>query len=133
VAEVTESAVKIARKFWPGPLTLILPRKPKLPSVVTCNFNSVGVRIPGHKIALELIRISNGLLIGTSANKTGEEPPRTPLEAAQQIGDKVDIIIDGGPTPLGKSSTVVDLTKEKPTLVREGPISLDAVLKALKA
>jgi len=133
VAEVTESTVKIARKFWPGPLTLILPRKPKLPGVVTCNLNSVGVRIPGHKIALELIRVSNGLLIGTSANKTGEEPPRTPLEAAQQIGDKVDIIIDGGPTPLGKSSTVVDLTKEKPILVREGPIDLDAVLKALKA
>ena len=84
-------------------------------------------------VALELIRNSNGLLIGTSANKTGEKPPRTALEAAQQVGDKVDVILDGGPTPLGKSSTVVDVTAKKPVLIREGPISLDSLLKALKA
>ena len=133
IAEMNNLAIKLAKKFWPGPLTLIVPKKPELPSIVTCNINSVGVRIPRHKVALELIRNANGLLVGTSANKTGEKPPRTALEAAQQIGDKVDMIIDGGPTPLGKSSTVVDVTAEKPVFIREGPISFDLILKALKA
>lgn len=128
IAFLSEKAERIAARFWPGPLTLVLPKKPFLPDVVTCNFNSVGVRIPQHNVALRLITLSNGLLVGTSANKTGEKPSRTAQEAAEQLGKEVDAILDGGPVPLGAPSTVVDLTQEKPKILREGSVSLEELL-----
>jgi L-threonylcarbamoyladenylate synthase len=118
-------ALRLAEKFWPGPLTMVLPKKPSLPSIVTYDLNSVAVRVPNHKVALELIRVSGGLLIGTSANKTGEKAPRTALEAAKQIGEEVDLIIDDGPTPIGASSTIIDLTQEKLKILRQGPIGIE--------
>ena len=129
IAHLSERARKIAARFWPGPLTLVVPKKPALPDVVTCNLDSVGVRVPRHDTALQLIHLSKGLLVGTSANKTGEKPPQTAYEAAEQLGKEVDIILDGGPTALGKPSTVVDLTSEKPKILREGPISLRDILQ----
>ena len=133
IATFNQKALKIAKAFWPGSVTLILPKKPELPNIVTCNRNSVGVRVPNHEVALELIRLSNGLLIGTSANKTGEAPPKTPEEAIKQLGERVDIVLDGGAVPVGTPSTVVDLTAEKPVIIREGPIRLKSVLKVLGA
>jgi len=121
-------AGRVAARFWPGPLTLVIPKKPLLPSIVTCSFTSVGVRVPQHNVALRLIGLSNGLLVGTSANKTGEKPPRTAQEAAEQLGKEVDMILDGGPTPLGAPSTVVDLTQEKAKILREGSVSLEELL-----
>jgi len=91
------------------------------------------VRVPNHKVALELIQLSNGLLIGTSANKTGRKPPETAEEAVRQIGSGVDIVLDGGKVPLGTPSTVVDLTAETPIVIREGPIGLSSILKVLEA
>jgi L-threonylcarbamoyladenylate synthase len=129
IAQVTEKTAKLAERFWPGPLAMVLPKKHLLSEIVTCNLDSVAVRVPNHEIALELIRLSNGLLIGTSANKTGQKPPQTALEAAEQIGREVDLILDGGPAPLGESSTVVDLTKEKPKILRQGPIKLEDILE----
>ncbi|RLI20042.1 threonylcarbamoyl-AMP synthase [Candidatus Bathyarchaeota archaeon] len=133
IAEFNDKALKIAEAFWPGPITLILPKKPNLPDIVTCNHRTVGVRVPNHEVALELMRLSVGLLIGTSANKTGGEPPKTVEEAVRQIGEKVDIVLDGGRVPLGMPSTVVDLTVETPTVVREGPVKLNSILKVLRA
>jgi len=132
IAEFGEKAKLIAERFWPGPLTLVLPKKPSLPSVVTYGKPSVGVRVPKHKVALQLLFLSNGLLIGTSANKTGSNPPRTAQEAAEQIGENVDLILDGGKTPIGKSSTVVELSEGIPKLLREGPISINDILNVLK-
>ena len=129
----SQKALKIAKAFWPGSVTLILPKKPELPDIVTCNRDSVGVRVPNHEVALELIRLSNGLLIGTSANKTGEAPPKTPKEVIKQLGERVDIVLDGGAVPLGTPSTVVDLTAEKPVIIRKGPIRLESILKVLGA
>ncbi len=129
IAFLSRKARKIAAKFWPGPLTLVLPKKPALPAIVTCNLNSVGVRIPKHDVALRLIRLSNGLLVGTSANKTGAKPPCTAQETAEQLGEEVDVILDGGATPLGVSSTVVGFTREKTKILREGPIRLEEILK----
>lgn len=129
IAYISERTRKIAARFWPGPLTLVVPKKPVLPDVVTCNLDSVGVRIPKHDIALQLIHLSKGLLVGTSANKTGEKPPQTACEAAEQLGKEVNIILDGGPTALGTPSTVIDLTSEKPEILREGPISLKDILQ----
>ncbi len=128
IAFVSEMAGRVAARFWPGPLTLVVPKKPLLPGVVTCNLKSVGVRIPQHDVALRLIILSNGLIVGTSANKTGEKPPCTAQEAAEQLGKEVDMILDGGPTPLGAPSTVVDLTRKKPKILREGVIDLEELL-----
>ena len=127
IASVSQEGKKIAKKFWPGPLTLVFPKKLVLPDIVTCKLDSVGVRIPEHDVALQLISLSNGLLIGTSANRTGEKPPRTVQEVTQQLKEEVDVILDGGPTTLGKPSTVADLTSKKPRILREGPISLKGI------
>jgi len=127
IASVSQEGKKIAKKFWPGPLTLVFPKKLVLPDIVTCKLDSVGVRIPEHDVALQLISLSNGLLIGTSANRTGEKPPRTVQEVTQQLKEEVDVILDGGSTTLGKPSTVVDLTSKKPRILREGPISLKGI------
>jgi L-threonylcarbamoyladenylate synthase len=131
VAYLSENAKRVAAKFWPGPLTIVLHNKPSLPDIVTCNQDSVGVRIPRHDVAIRLIQLSNGLLVGTSANKTGEKPPQTAEEAAEQIGEEVDIILDGGPASFGVSSTVVDFISTEPRVLREGPISFKWILAAL--
>jgi L-threonylcarbamoyladenylate synthase len=128
IAHVTDKALKLAEKFWPGPLTMVLPKKASLPSIVTRGLDSVAVRVPNHKVALELIRMSGGLLVGTSANKTGKKPPRTAADAAEQIGKEVDLIMDDGPTPIGASSTIIDLTREKLRILRQGPIKLEDIL-----
>ena len=94
IAQIPEKARELAKRFWPGPLTMVLPKKPSLPNIVTLNLNSVAVRVPNHDIALALIRLSGGLLVGTSANKSGRKPPRTALEATDQIGEEVDLILD---------------------------------------
>ena len=129
IAFLSEKARKIAARFWPGPLTLVLPKKPALLETATCNLNSVGVRIPKHDVALRIIRLSNGLLVGTSANKTGAKPPCTAQEVVEQLREEVDMILDGGTTPLGVSSTVVDFTQQKPKILREGPIRLEEIMK----
>jgi len=131
IVYLSEKAKKLAERFWPGPLMLVVLKKPALPNIVTCGSDSVGVRIPKHEIALKLICQSDGLLIGTSANRTGKKPPQTAHEAAEQLGQEVDVILDGGPTPLGEASTVVDLTSKKLKILREGPISLQQILDAL--
>ena len=131
IAFLSQEAKKIAKWFWPGPLTLVVPRKPTLPDLVTCRLNSVGVRVPKHDVALQLISLSNDLLVGTSANKTGEKPPRTAHEATQQLGEEVDVILDGGPATLGVPSTVVDLTSKKMRILREGPIGFKEISEVI--
>ncbi|MDH5450914.1 MAG: L-threonylcarbamoyladenylate synthase [Candidatus Bathyarchaeota archaeon] len=128
IAYLSDKARRIAVKFWPGPVTLILPKTTTLSGTVTSNLDSVGVRVPMHNVVIQLIHLSDGLLVGTSANKTGEKPPLSAQEAANQIGDKVDMILDGGPTTFGLPSTIVDLTSERPKIVRKGPISINEIL-----
>jgi len=132
IAYINEKARKIAERHWPGPLTLVVPKKPILPSIVTCGLASVGVRIPNHTVAIQLINLCNGLLVGTSANKTGEKSPKTAREANKQLGEQVDIVLDDGPTPLGQESSIIDLTSKKPKMLREGPIKIAEILKALQ-
>lgn len=131
IAILPEKAKSVANEFWPGPLTIVVPRKPSLPSIVTCDLNSVGVRVPKHDVALQLISLSNGLMIGTSANKTGKKPPLTAQDAAEQLGREVDLVLDGGPVTLGVSSTVVDLTSEEPRILRKGPIGFEEIEQLL--
>jgi len=131
VAFVSPNGKRLAAKFWPGPLTLVFSKKPALPDVVTFGWDSVGLRIPDNDVALHLIRLSGGLLIGSSANRTGEEPSRAVQEISGDLKDMVDVVLDGGATVQGMPSTVADLTSEKPRILREGPVSLKELLDAL--
>ena len=131
VSFISQIGKRLAAKFWPGPLTLVFPKKSALPDIVTFGRDSVGLRIPDNKLALHLISLSGGLLIGSSANRTGEEPPRTVQEISGELKEMVDVVLDGGATAQGMPSTVADLTSEKPRILREGPISLKEILDAL--
>ncbi|MBS7644285.1 threonylcarbamoyl-AMP synthase [Candidatus Bathyarchaeota archaeon] len=130
IAHFTEEAQRLADAFWPGPLTLVLKRKPVVPDIITTGLDTVGVRIPRHEVALKLIGHSGGCLIGTSANISGQKSPIT-AEEITQIGSQVDIIIDAGATPLKKESTVIDLTAKTPRFLRIGPVSAEAIANIL--
>jgi len=131
IARLSDVARRIAAEFWPGPLTLIVPKKPALPDIVTNDLASVGVRVPKHDVAMQLIRLSNGLLVGTSANKTEQKPACTASEALEQLGEEVHVVLDGGKAVLGEPSTVADLTAEEPKILRDGPVAFKDILEAL--
>lgn len=121
--EMPDLALRLASRFWPGSLTLVLRRNREFRSVALAGRDDVAVRVPGHPVPRELIEGLGEPITGTSANMSGERPPVTAQEVAEQLGERVDIIIDGGRTPIGVESTVIDLVGETPRLVREGAIS----------
>ncbi len=132
VARFTEVGAKLAERFWPGPLTLVLPKRDHLPGLVTGWKNTVAVRMPDHRVPLALSRDLGGPITGTSANLSGA-PDLLTLETLQaQLGEQVDYIIRTGPVPNGTASTVVDVTEETPRLVRPGAISLESIRAALE-
>ncbi|RLF19476.1 MAG: threonylcarbamoyl-AMP synthase [Thermoprotei archaeon] len=132
ICDFDERALTLAEAFWPGPLTIVVKKKETLPSIVTAGRNTVGVRIPNHEIAREIIEICGGLLIGTSANISGHSPPKSAEEAIRELGSLVDIVIDSGSAPLGIPSTIVDLTVDPPIIRREGIIKAKDVLRVLR-
>lgn len=121
----------IASKFWPGPLTLVLRKKLLLPRMVTFGLPTVGVRVPNCDVALRLIELSGGLLVGTSANLSGMKACTSALDAAHQIGEKVDLILDGGETTLKMESTIVRMVDDKIELLRRGAVSETEIRSAL--
>ena len=131
VAFVSPNARVLAERFWPGSLTLVLSKKPSFPKVVTFGLDSVGLRIPDNDVALRLIRLCGGLLIGSSANRTGEAPARSIRELSDELKETVDVVLDGGDTVQGVPSTVADLISEKPKILREGPITAEELLGVL--
>jgi L-threonylcarbamoyladenylate synthase len=131
VAELSPTVRAIGEKYWPGPLTLVLPKNP-LPVAATLGLDTIGVRIPNNRIALHLISLSGGILVGTSANKTGAPPVSTADAARAQLNDEVDVILDGGAAELGVSSTVIDLTEAKPRVLRMGAANPETVLKSFQ-
>jgi L-threonylcarbamoyladenylate synthase len=122
VAEMNPLAELLTRRFMPGGLTLILPRKPVVPDIVTGGRDSVAVRIPGHTLTLYIIKAVGTPLTGTSANLSGQKSVCEADDVRAQIGDRVDMVLDGGRCPGGIESTIVDLTTPKPTIVREGAV-----------
>ncbi|MGP3667580.1 MAG: L-threonylcarbamoyladenylate synthase [Candidatus Bathyarchaeota archaeon] len=130
LAYFSEKALKLAENFWPGPLTIILPRKPLTPDFLGSR-EFVGVRVPNNASTLKLVKICGGFLTGTSANVSGQPAPVTAEEAERQIGKHVDLIIDGGRTFYGLSSTVVDLSSGEVKVLRVGPIKIEDILKVL--
>ena len=130
IAEFNPNALKAAGLFWPGALTLVLKAKPQAPRGLGGG-SLIGVRWPRHREACRLIMLCGGLLVGTSANPTGEPPALTAEEAEDKLGGSVDLILDGGRAPLGKPSTVLDLSNSKPKLLRVGAISEREILEGL--
>jgi len=126
---VGDMAQRLAQRFWPGPLTLVVPRHPALPENIS-PLRTVGVRMPGHPFTLALLAQA-GPLATTSANLSGASSPSTAQEVFDQLDGRIPLILDGGRTPGGVSSTVVDCTGSKPVIIRPGPISLDQILEVL--
>ena len=122
IAVVTKKARRLMEEFWPGQLTIILEARPTVPEPVTLGTGRVGVRVPDSPVARALAEGLGGAIIGTSANISGAPSPRTAEEAVAQLGDRVDLVLDGGRTKYGVSSTVVDLTSSPPRILRVGPV-----------
>ena len=132
VVEMTPEAEKLATKFWPGPLTMVLPAKVKYSMWVQRGAKTLGVRVSPYPMAQKLAKEAGGVIVSTSANISGDEPAKSADEAKKIFGNKVDIILDGGPSPGVESSTVVDLSGEEVWLLRKGPVSGDEIMAALR-
>ena len=122
-SEIPAAAHRLAARFWPGPLTLVIPKHPSLPDSVSATA-TVGVRVPDHAIARELLRAAGPMAV-TSANISGAPSPSTAAEVLDQLGGRITLIIDGGITPGGVPSTVVDCTGSGLRIIRPGPLSLE--------
>ncbi|MFZ5819040.1 MAG: L-threonylcarbamoyladenylate synthase [Chloroflexota bacterium] len=118
-------AGKLAARFWPGPLTLVVPKSPGLPDIVSAA-PTVGVRIPDHPVARALLRAAGPMAV-TSANLSGQPSPRSAGDVMRQLNGRIPLVLDGGETPGGLSSTVVDCLGAEPVILREGPISLEEI------
>jgi L-threonylcarbamoyladenylate synthase len=122
-------AHQLAARFWPGPLTCIIPKQPALPEAVSAT-DTVGVRIPDHAVARALLRAAGPMAV-TSANLSGQPSPSTAEEVLAQLRGRIDLILDGGKTPGGVPSTLVDCTAAELKILREGPISLAEIKSVL--
>jgi len=129
-SEFSDVAHRLAR-FWPGPLTLILPALPNVPRPVTAGTGSIGVRWPQASFATRLVHAFEMPITATSANKSGQPSNGDASEVQKQLGKELEVLIDAGNLPSPQGSTVLDLTQIRPTLVREGPISRNALGDAL--
>jgi L-threonylcarbamoyladenylate synthase len=130
-AEWPACASELAERFWPGPLTLVLPKKAIIPDEVTAGLGTVGLRVPAHPIALELIRTAGLPVAAPSANRFMQLSPTTAAHVRDSLGDGVDLILDGGSTPVGIESTVLSLVGGRPVLLRPGMISKEELEEIL--
>jgi L-threonylcarbamoyladenylate synthase len=128
--EVPQAAARLAARFWPGPLTLVVLKHPDLPETISAT-PSVGVRVPDHPVARILLRAAGPMAV-TSANLSGLPSPSTAHDVFAQLGGRIALIIDGGRTPGGVPSTVVDCVDVEPRVLREGPISKDEIQSCLR-
>jgi len=120
-----EAAARLAAAFWPGPLTLVLPKREVVPDIVTAGLDTVAVRVPAHAVALALLRAAGVPIVAPSANPSMMLSPTRAEHVEQGLGERVDLILDAGPTRVGIESTVVDLTGDRPVLLRPGVLSTD--------
>jgi L-threonylcarbamoyladenylate synthase len=131
VLEVPPKAKVLMSKFWPGPLTLIFKRSSIVPKVTVAGLDTIAIRMPKHKVALELIRQSRCPIAAPSANLAGKPSPTTAQHVYEDLNRRIDAIIDGGATNIGVESTVVDLSVEPPMLLRPGGTSFETLRKVL--
>ncbi|WP_339043844.1 L-threonylcarbamoyladenylate synthase [Cardinium endosymbiont of Tipula unca] len=127
VEAIPTSALLLAKAFWPGPLTLLLPKKKVIPDLVTAGSPCVGVRVPNHVMTLDLLKRLPFPLAAPSANPFGYISPTTPQHVFAQLGNKIDYILDGGACNVGIESTIVSFEKRNPTVLRLGGIAIAAL------
>ena len=125
--EHREKINKLIERFWPGGLTIILKKRENVPAIMVSNGETVGVRMPNHKLALDIIESAGGILATTSANISGEATPSSFVEISPIFKERVDIVIDGGKCPIGTASTIIDMSKSKISILREGSISKEEI------
>jgi L-threonylcarbamoyladenylate synthase len=132
IAEVVSpKAERLMRRFWPGPLTLVLPKKPVIPDNVTCGLPTVGVRMPSHPVALALIRAAGVPIAAPSANASGRPSPTTAEHVLEDLAGRVPMVLDGGETGVGLESTVLDVTVDPPVLLRPGGVTVEQLTEAI--
>jgi L-threonylcarbamoyladenylate synthase len=126
-AEVPDAATRLARAFWPGPLTLILPKRPRIAEAATGGLATVGLRVPAHPVARALLAGFGGAIAAPSANRFGSVSPTTAAHVRDDLGDDVDLVLEGGACDVGVESTIVDLSSGAPRLLRPGGVTLEAL------
>lgn len=131
VTDWPASAARLAAAFWPGPLTLVLPRDPRVPALVSAGLDTVAVRVPAHPVALALLRASGLAIVAPSANPSMCVSPTVAEHVVKGLGDRVDLILDAGATGVGIESTVVDLSGERAVILRPGAVSSEELASVL--
>jgi len=126
-AEWPEAAQRLAERHWPGPLTLVVKKQPTIPDEVTAGLDSVGLRMPAHPVALALIRAAGVPIAAPSANRFTELSPTSAEHVRASLGEAVDLILDGGSTPVGIESTVLSVAGAKPVLLRPGMVTREEI------
>ena len=126
-----DSAERLARALWPGPITLVLPKSEQIVPAVTAGLPTVAIRCPDHPVAMELLKKFAGPVAAPSANRSNRISPTTARHVRQELGDEVDLILDGGDCRVGIESTVVDLTSSRPTILRPGAIGRERLEQLL--
>jgi L-threonylcarbamoyladenylate synthase len=129
--DIPPLAWPLIERFWPGGLTLVLFRQATVPGIVSAGGETVAVRVPNHRLALALIEGTGAPLATSSANLSGRPEPVTADQVIQQLGARIDLILDGGPSPGGVPSTVVDLTLSPPSVLRKGAISVERLAELI--
>ena len=127
VKGIPSDAKKLIERFWPGPLTVVLLKEENIPDIVTAGLPTIAIRMPNHPMALSLIKESKCPIAAPSANPFGYLSPTTAGHVREQLGDQVDLILDGGPCPVGVESTIVSFSENKPRLLRPGGVSLEEI------
>jgi L-threonylcarbamoyladenylate synthase len=122
VADVTPLARALAARFWPGALTIVMRKAPSYRSLALAGGDTAALRVPNHDLVRAIVHALGQTLTGTSANRAGAPAPVSATEVGLQIGDMVDLIVDGGPSPARLESTVVDITQDIAKVLREGPV-----------
>lgn len=128
---VSDNALSLAEKFWPGPLTMILKKSSNVPYETTGGLDTVAVRMPDNKIALEFIRQAGGFVAAPSANLSGRPSPTTADHVNEDMNGRIDMIIDGGSSTIGLESTIVDMTEDIPIILRPGFITINALSRVV--
>jgi len=131
-----ERIASVLERFWPGPLTVVLPARPGLEEFLVSEQGGIGVRMPNHPLALEVIEKAGGAIACTSANRSGESPAQTASEVAESIGSQVDLVLDGGNAPGGVASTVVAIRDHALEILREGAVpssTIEALWRSISA
>lgn len=126
-AAIPKEAIALARAFWPGPLTLILKRSDEVPDIVTGGQDTVGLRVPNHPVALQLLKAFGSGIAAPSANRFGRISPTTAQHVREELGEGVALVLDGGPCQVGIESTILDLSRGTPEILRPGAITAEAI------